>query len=476
MSALPARQTETSATAAAPPAALTEPDGSATAATAALPPAPTEPDGSATAAAAAPDVAESSLSALAFASANAPTPAPTLVSAVSEARATATATAEAADADASAAAEAGTEEGLAGEGSEEEEDEDVEVVKIAQGSTASAAQPCLCVFDIDRTLTGKQGDLDKCPGNKVLSDVYDQAYGGGKLTLSRLAVAGLNATFCARCYLGVVSAGSASGHGSREREYFVKHVLRTGVFDDFAGRVAAATEWMYGPVYHGGKLRSPLVLRQPDRQKQTAVKAMHSWYASQGVEIDAKDVYFFGDRTENIPAFHGSGFNAQEVSCDSRDWSHGGKIGYCGGSQEEVNATRGVLTCRDKKHPSAPDPEQPLQCKDTEGWRNGFRGCHAEGYGHQHGCTSDGWTCWGYVYRGWCRDGYRRTGGFAFGRWMNYPERNCCQCGGGAVGNCKQWAVRRRRRAGDMCSCRRRSDTAGVGRRCEGDRIVETIR
>ena len=47
--------------------------------------------------------------------------------------------------------------------------------------------PCLCVFDIDRTLTGQQGAGSRCPLNKEIPDVWDSAYGGGRLSLSAAA-------------------------------------------------------------------------------------------------------------------------------------------------------------------------------------------------------------------------------------------------------------------------------------------------
>ena len=56
-----------------------------------------------------------------------------------------------------------------------------------------APSACLCVFDVDRTLTGKQGLADgtQCAGNKIVDGVWDSAYGGGTLTLSQ-AAQGLN--------------------------------------------------------------------------------------------------------------------------------------------------------------------------------------------------------------------------------------------------------------------------------------------
>ena len=73
------------------------------------------------------------------------------------------------------------------------------------------------------------------------------------------------------------------------------------------------------------------VLGWPDGQKQDAVAGIVAWYEQQGIRIADEDVYFFGDRTENIPPFGSTSFNAREISCVSRDMGIGnGIVGYCG--------------------------------------------------------------------------------------------------------------------------------------------------
>jgi len=76
--------------------------------------------------------------------------------------------------------------------------------------------PCLCSFDVDRTLTGRQGDLKACPNDEVLP-VYDSAYERGNLTLSVVGQGFAN-TFCSGCYVAIVTAGDATGYDSQERE------------------------------------------------------------------------------------------------------------------------------------------------------------------------------------------------------------------------------------------------------------------
>eukprot|EP00435_Cladocopium_sp_Y103_P001942 s272_g1.t1 len=64
--------------------------------------------------------------------------------------------------------------------------------KAAPTCAGVVSEKCLCIFDIDRTLTSKQGmqDLDKCPGSKGSDGIKDTAYGGGDLVLSQLAASG----------------------------------------------------------------------------------------------------------------------------------------------------------------------------------------------------------------------------------------------------------------------------------------------
>ena len=191
-------------------------------------------------------------------------------------------------------------------------------------------KPCLCVFDIDRTLTGKQGAVNTCPGNKEVQGIWDSAYGGGWLTLSDAAEAlASGKTFCKKCYLGIVSHGIASGDGSAERSYLLEHVLISKPFSELAAANGQAKHWSAS-----GQVVSPLVLGWPDGQKQNAVTGILNWYAQVGINIPKRKVYFFGDRTENIPPFQGTGYNAREISCQSRDYSIGnGIVGLCGATK-----------------------------------------------------------------------------------------------------------------------------------------------
>lgn len=432
-------------------------------------------------------------------------------------------------------------------------------------SSGAGTGSCLCVFDIDRTLTGRQGAIKTCPRNRIVRGVPDDAYGHGDLTLSALANEGINRTFCVACYLGICSAGGAGGTDSEERKVLVEEVLRTPPQDELIRTISNATSWS-----HGKHVQSPLVYGKSNRRKQDAVEEIRQWYGENGITIAAERVYFFGDRTENMEPFRQKGFNAREISCASRDW-HIDMVGFCGATPEEIVDTPGVSHCSDPVTPApttplptlppaptpAPPPTDeptvspttaptpapptleptpmpthaptvPLTCEDIRPWTNGYSACQWEQcaddssfrdkygrgcdglkgaltkcawyggysdsdmaemrkrcpascnidcrYTEADGCTSSGWTCEGYEKRGWCRDGYRTTGNYAFGAGLKYPEKNCCACGGGAVGKCHNADIRRRRRESSMCSCRRRSnsDDLPAGWQCLGNFIVES--
>jgi len=234
--------------------------------------------------------------------------------------------------------------------------------------------------------------------------------------------AGINSTFCNQCYLGVSSTGNAGGDHSDERAYLVEHVLVTDVQKEFNANHPEAMQWSYW-----GNIDTPLALHVPNKLKQYSVEDIRKWYSSQGVTIPSDQVYFFGDRVENIQPFAKLGFNSREISCDSRDhklYGGSGMVGFCGATPEEVIRKHGNYNC---------DDNRSVICQDTAEWSNGFN-CRAEGHGSLNGCSSSGWTCEGYRKMGWCRDGKRLVGDWAFGSGLNRPEANCCECGGGSHG------------------------------------------
>lgn len=214
---------------------------------------------------------------------------------------------------------------------------------LANDSNSSTEPPCLCVFDIDRTLTGRQNDVTNCPRNKVMTGVPDNAYGSGELTLSALAAEGIDTTFCGTCYLGICSAGDAGGENSEERTVLLEQVLKTPLYEALRQNTPSASWWSWS-----NDIQSPLVLGSPNRYKQYSVEGIRGWYYHQGIEIPSHNVHFFGDRRENIPPFYHLGFNAREISCESRDhklyWGTD-MVGYCGATPEEIVESEGVINC-----------------------------------------------------------------------------------------------------------------------------------
>uniref|UniRef100_A0A7S0FCC0 Uncharacterized protein n=1 Tax=Pyrodinium bahamense TaxID=73915 RepID=A0A7S0FCC0_9DINO len=191
-------------------------------------------------------------------------------------------------------------------------------------SAAEAPKPaCLCLFDVDRTLTGKQGALAQCPGNKVIPGVTDTAFSGGPLTLSALGQA-VSSTFCGACLLGVVSAGGASGPA----EMAILQAHLPGV-----------PTWWSGP----GVVTSPLVRGCGNNVKHICASGIRAWYEQhRHVKIPPSEVYFFDDLTGNTKNFAVMGFNARQVSCNSRE----GDIGLCGALPSEIVRMRGIFNCR----------------------------------------------------------------------------------------------------------------------------------
>jgi hypothetical protein len=223
------------------------------------------------------------------------------------------------------------------------------------------ASSCLCLFDIDRTLTGKQcshrGQRScdasrRCPRNKIHPGVDDTAYaGGGTLTLSTSEMTEqLKTTFCGvACHVGILTAGGASGVQGSEAALLL-NVLRSLPHGDL---LPANPNEAWGASWeaaHGAP--KPLILHAADGEKQTFVPVVLEWYRQRGVLFNSEDVYFFDDRSSNVDGFVGTGFNARQVSCNTRD----GNVGFCGATPSEITAEKGVKLCG---APVIPLPHKP---------------------------------------------------------------------------------------------------------------------
>eukprot|EP00927_Polykrikos_kofoidii_P008356 TRINITY_DN1346_c0_g1_i6.p1 TRINITY_DN1346_c0_g1~~TRINITY_DN1346_c0_g1_i6.p1 ORF type:complete len:295 (-),score=47.57 TRINITY_DN1346_c0_g1_i6:71-955(-) len=202
--------------------------------------------------------------------------------------------------------------------------------------TGPISESCLCVFDVDRTLTAKQrhDGQDQCWERNVREypDVEDVAYGGGKLRISELG-SNINKTFCGNCFHAIVSAGEPL---SPERDILLA----------LLGGVAKTLEvsWMDDATKRE-HIASPLVLGDPDGEKHLMVAKIVQWFRSKGHTIPDKKVHFFDDRKFNIKPFGDTHFNAVQISCSSRDESADRTVGLCGATIAEVSSRSGVHLC-----------------------------------------------------------------------------------------------------------------------------------
>lgn len=202
---------------------------------------------------------------------------------------------------------------------------------------------CLCIFDVDRTLTAQQKSGPDCKNTRYMPGIEDTAYDGGQLVLSEVGQS-LVGTFCDSCYVGVVSAGDAGAAGSAERAELVRRL------DEKARLVS--TEWG-GPSKEKearrdctvGDVTSTLMLGCNDGTKQIAVKGIVEWLQEiKSIPILPERVWMFDDRENNIAPFHGTGFNARMISCGTRDRA-GGAVGLCGAIKAEIVNNTGVALC-----------------------------------------------------------------------------------------------------------------------------------
>lgn len=148
---------------------------------------------------------------------------------------------------------------------------------VAAGHLKHDNSACLCVWDVDRTLTGEQGSSvgagAPCPDNRHMTGVVDTAYGGGTLSLSQLSL-NLHTTFCAACYMGVISSGPVSGSGSSERYTIVQKLRAVGLLGFGEGRTDPDPPWS------DAHPSSPLRVNVPEGSKQDEIVEILDWYRS----------------------------------------------------------------------------------------------------------------------------------------------------------------------------------------------------
>jgi len=210
-------------------------------------------------------------------------------------------------------------------------------------------RPCMCAFDIDRTLTA--GQKDHCPSNikAVQPTIYDNAYARGNLRLSEAGALSIAKTTCKNCYTAIVSRGDAAGKNSKMRQYIIDNVIQTDVTKKLidSGKIKADwTDWRVQCHGTGSKTTTPFIVKSPNECKKHGVEAIRKLYAEAGVNIAKRDVFFFDDHSSNIPVFKGFGFNAFEIGCASHKHSHTSR---CGATEAEIrlkHLANGYEMCR----------------------------------------------------------------------------------------------------------------------------------
>merc|ERR1712176_1375374 len=88
-------------------------------------------------------------------------------------------------------------------------------------------------------------------------------------------------------------------------------------------------------------IQSSMVINATDTKKQDSIAWILKFFQNQkNITIEDEDVYFFDDRADNVEPFKQTKYNAQQISCTSRDesmqWMKG-VVGKCGGRLSEVS-------------------------------------------------------------------------------------------------------------------------------------------
>ena len=133
------------------------------------------------------------------------------------------------------------------------------------------------------------------------------------------------------CYLGIVSHGIASGDGSAERSYLIDNVLISQPFKDLAASNSQVKVWSLPT----GRWFLPLCLHGlMDWSRMQSAGSLHGMPSLASISLLRKST----SSVITLGTFHLSGkaqgYNAREISCQSRDYSVGnGIIGLCGATR-----------------------------------------------------------------------------------------------------------------------------------------------
>ena len=131
------------------------------------------------------------------------------------------------------------------------------------------AGSCVCAFDLVRTLTGRRGVSAECRSNSALSH----------LTVSD-AGAHLSRSFCARCFLGVVTEGDGGGSASSLRRIMYSYLTSPGLLG-FGGAWRgdhSAWDVVNAANASSPKVDQPIAMYVEPADKYVAVRAIVDLY------------------------------------------------------------------------------------------------------------------------------------------------------------------------------------------------------
>lgn len=215
----------------------------------------------------------------------------------------------------------------------DEAGEEAEDGLVEDASSYNESRPCLCGFDIDRTLTA--GQREKCPSacHQTEENIWDDAYGGGRFKLGEVGALSIAKTTCSNCYTAIVSRGQAGGHNSKMRKYILDNIIQTDATKELIASGKIKADWTDWGVKCKRSVDTPFVVKSPNECKKYALEGVRQLYEKAGVKIEKRDVFFFDDHSSNIPAFKNFGMNAFEIGCKSHSHSHTSR---CGATESEI--------------------------------------------------------------------------------------------------------------------------------------------
>lgn len=223
-------------------------------------------------------------------------------------------------------------EGEGAAGSPADDSADAASLSATNETDEAPAPACLCIFDVDRTLTA--GQQHKCPGTKTFPGVPDPAYSKGNLQLSA-GLMKLKATACGKCYFGIVSKGDAGGKSGKMR----------GKIDSMVEKKLNVGGWVDG--CPSGKITGTKVLSCQEEKKKHAMAGVVQYIRSKGIQLKDADVWFYDDIAGNVQDVKKTGYNGKQVSCVGREVGGVKKqeVGKCGATAAEFKREKGLKLC-----------------------------------------------------------------------------------------------------------------------------------